>query len=539
MKQTRLFVMLCVAVLTAGVQTTQADIVDIPKPDMGDATLVVCAQNLRNYTTDFTSSRADCKDAECFAAKTNKIVQSLLYIDADIYAFCELEAKEVVLKQLVDSMNKSAGTVKYAFVSDGIDDENSYVRSGFVYRPDRVRTVGTNKAASSAYYYRYTMRYQMFEEIATGERFTLSMNHFKAKDNTEDMGNAKREANANDLVSAMNSISIDPDILIVGDLNCLVTESPIQIILNAGYTEQLLRYDASAYTHCYSGQQLIDHAFANATMATQVTGAGVVHICTSCGSTYTYDYTYSDHDPYMVGLKLYTEDDDTPCEDIDYSETFYSSLGKFTSVNVSGTNNWYCDASYHYAKMNGTASDDNEDWLISPAFDLSGHSNATLSFEHTANKGNSSQKTTMQTLWMSSDYDGGMPASATWTQVTIPTYPTGTNWTFVNSGNISIPSEFLTANMHFAFKYVAATQSEGSCWEIRNVKVKATCDSGAAIEQPTATPASIYVADGYIYGAEGMRIYTILGMDVTNQNGALHGIYIVRSGDESVKVIVR
>lgn len=539
MKQTRLFVMLCVAVLTAGVQTTQADIVDIPKPDMGDATLVVCAQNLRNYTTDFTASRADCNDAECFAAKTNKIVQSLLYIDADIYAFCELEAKEAVLKQLVDSMNKSAGTVKYAFVSDGIDDENTYVRSGFVYRLDRVRTVGTNKAATSANYYKYTMRYQMFEEIATGERFTLSMNHFKAKDNTEDKGNAKREANANDLVSAMNSVSIDPDILIVGDLNCMVTESPIQIILNAGYTEQLLRYDASAYTYCYSGQQLIDHAFANATMATQVTGAGVVHVCTSCGSTYTYDYTYSDHDPYMVGLKLYTEDDDTPCEDIDYSETFYSSLGKFTSVNVSGKNDWYCDASYHYAKMNGTASDDNEDWLISPAFDLSGHSNATLSFEHTANKGVVSKQTTMQTLWMSSDYDGGMPASATWTQVTIPTYPTGTNWTFVNSGNISIPSEFLTANMHFAFKYVAATQSEGSCWEIRNVKVKATCDSGSAIEQPTATPSSIYAVDGYIYGAEDMRIYTILGMDVTNQNGALHGIYIVRSGDESVKVMVR
>lgn len=189
--------------------------------------------------------------------------------------------------------------------------------------------------------------------------------------------------------------------------------------------------------------------------------------------------------------------------------------------------------------MNGTASDDNEDWLISPAFDLSGHSNATLSFDHTANKGNSSKKTTMQTLWMSSDYDGGMPASATWTQVTIPTYPTGTNWNFVNSGNIRIPSEFLTANMHFAFKYVAATKSEGSCWEIKNVKVNALCEDEMGVEQPTESAASIYAVDGYIYGAKDMRIYTILGMDVTNQNGALHGIYIVKSGDESVKVMVR
>ncbi len=539
MKQTRLVVMFVVAVMTIGLQKVQADIVDIAKPNMGDARLVVCAQNLRNYTTDFTSSRADCQDAECFAEKTKKIVQSLLYIDADIYAFCELEAKEVILKQLVDSMNKSAGSERYAFVEDGIDDVNTYVRSGFVYRKDRVKTVGANNAASSAYYYRYTMRYQVFEEIATGERFTLSMNHFKAKDNTEDKGNAKREANANDLVSALDLVRTDPDILIMGDLNCLVTESPIQIILDAGYTEQLLRYDASAYSYCYGEQQLIDHVLANATMASQVTGAGVVHICTQCGSTYTYDYTYSDHDPYMVGLKLYSEKEDTPCEDLDYSETFYSSLGGFTSVNVSGTNDWYCDTQNHYARMNGTGSDDNEDWLISPAFDLSGYSSAVLSFDHTANKGNSTKKTTMQTLWVSNDYDGSMPETATWTQLTIPNYPTGTNWTFVNSGSISIPAEYLTANMHFAFKYVAATKSEGSCWEIKNVKVQALCEDGTGVEQPTESAASVYVADGYIYGAEDMRIYTILGMDVTNLNGALHGVYIVRSGEESVKVIVR
>ncbi len=512
-------------------------------PDVGEPSLVVCAQNMRNYFMHIENNPKVNYTQLQLRQKTIQIADVFCFIDADIYAMCELEANDTILKVLTDSLNGRTSDRPYAYVVDGISDSDySFVKSGFIYRKDKVKTVGSNNASTSQTYYKYTMRYQMFEELATGERFTLSMNHFKAKTGVDSVDNAKRVSEATDLVNKMKYVTADPDILIMGDLNCEINEEPLQLLVDAGYEEQLLRFDSASISHCYSGSgQLIDHAFANSAMAAQITGAAVYHICTSCssGAAYNSDYRYSDHDPYLIGLKLTSDgSEDNPCEDLVFSETFATSLGGFSSVNVSGTNNWYVDTNYHYAKMYGAASDNNEDWLISPAFDLSKHQVATLSFDHTANKGNAANKTTMQTLWFSADYIDGDPSTGTWTQVTIPTYPAGTNWTFVNSGNIDIPAEFLVKDMHFAFKYVAATASEGSCWEIKNVVLNASC-SATAIEQPTATEAAIFAANGRIYGADNMRIYTVLGLDVTRQNGSLCGVYIVKVGNSVQKIIVR
>lgn len=513
-------------------------------PSIGEPDLVVLAQNVRNYFIHYTEAdRSDCGDEACLVSKTNRMVDVFRFANADIIALCELEANEVPLQVITDSLNGRTEDSPYAYVTDGIVDNGyTFIKSGFIYRKDKVKPIGANNASTSQTYYKYTMRYQMFEDLTSGGRFTLSMNHFKAKDTTEDQGNAKRVSEATDLKNKMQSITADPDILILGDLNCEIGEEPLQILVDAGYEEQLLIYNPAAFSHCYGGGELIDHVFANSTMATQITGAAVYHICTSCGDNAAYNsaYRYSDHDPYLVGLKLNAEsgeEETTECETMSYSETFYSSLGEFNSINVSGTNDWYCDANYHYAKMNGTASDNNEDWLVSPAFNLSKHQAATLTFEHTANKGTAANKTTMQTLWLSNDYEGGTPASATWTQVTIPNYPTGTNWTFVKSGNINIPKEFLTKNMHFAFKYVAATAAEGSCWEIKNVLLNADCVSG--IDEAPMSQTRIYSCNGRIYGADDMRIYNVLGIDVTAQNGSLNGVYIVIVGNETHKVIVK
>ena len=53
------------------------------------------------------------------------------------------------------------------------------------------------------------------------------------------------------------------------------------------------------------------------------------------------------------------------------------------------------------------------------------------------------------------------------------------------------------------------------------------------------TVADIYARDGRIYGAEGMRIYTVSGMDVTDQNGQLNGIYIVKAQTGVYKIAVK
>ena len=51
--------------------------------------------------------------------------------------------------------------------------------------------------------------------------------------------------------------------------------------------------------------------------------------------------------------------------------------------------------------------------------------------------------------------------------------------------------------------------------------------------------AGLYTQAGRIYGAEGARIYDLLGRDVTRQNGSLHGVYVVKTANAARKVIVK
>lgn len=283
-----------------------APIIDLP--DVGNGRIRILGNNLENYYYNYAeSSRPDYNTDAGRAEKTRKIVSMMLQANADIYAFCEVEAKPIVLQQLVDSLNKTAGVTYYATVSDGIDvTTDSYdnaLKSGFIYRTDKVAPYGSNYAATNVTYYKNVMRIQAFEDLESHERFTISMNHFKAKSDAKSV--AQRVDNANWLVSGLNNSSKvkDPDILILGDLNCGMSEEAITIIQNAGFTEQLLRFTSTAYSYCYQGsEELIDHVFANTTMAGHITGAGVWHYNTTCDGPKSSNYRYSDHDPYIVAL---------------------------------------------------------------------------------------------------------------------------------------------------------------------------------------------------------------------------------------------
>jgi hypothetical protein len=158
-------------------------------------------------------------------------------------------------------------------------------------------------------------------------------------------------------------------------------------------------------------------------------------------------------------------------EPVDYIfvEGFDATLGKFTTDNKLGAQNWYVNTTSQYAVMSGFAnniSNANEDWLISPTIDLTDKTSAKINFDHTINKGLVANLMTNHTLWLSNDN------GTTWEQVTITTYPKGNDWTFVNSGDIVIPQKFLgIATFKFAFKYLCST-AESASWEIRNVVVK-------------------------------------------------------------------
>ena len=78
--------------------------------------------------------------------------------------------------------------------------------------------------------------------------------------------------------------------------------------------------------------------------------------------------------------------------------------------------------------------------------------------------------------------------------------------------------------------------SDYSCgiWVSPEFEVKATSTGVDRVQTP-----AIYAHQGRIYGAEGARIYDLLGRDVTRLNGSLHGVYVVKTANAAQKVIVK
>ena len=166
-------------------------------------------------------------------------------------------------------------------------------------------------------------------------------------------------------------------------------------------------------------------------------------------------------------------DDPSQSDNTIFSISFTDGLGDFVAYSVSGDQIWSSDKTYG-AKISGFANSAchaNEDWLISPALDLSGKQNVVINFEHAINKGDVNNLTKNHTLWISSDYNEGDPTAANWTQVEIVTYPDGESWTYVNSGDIVIPAEFMVSSVRLAFKYLC-NDTESATWEIKDLKVR-------------------------------------------------------------------
>ena len=288
-------------------------------PDVGNARIRVVGQNAENYVANLESSNSSCDTQDEFEAKTNKIANAFLALQADIVAICEVERNDDILGYIVDAMNSIYGENVYTYITDGLYAHASAgdyqsLKSGYIYRSDKVTPQGSNTSPyRSGAEYKARMRIQAFKENSTNEVFVLSMNHFKAKDSSADAGEGTRMENVSNLIYALGNITTDPDILIMGDLNSYMGEAPIEALEEEGFEEQLVRFDANAYSYIYRGQRgILDHAMANSTMSEQVTGARVYHINTAGG----YNYKYSDHDAVLVGLSLGKQQQESGLNDV-------------------------------------------------------------------------------------------------------------------------------------------------------------------------------------------------------------------------------
>ena len=148
---------------------------------------------------------------------------------------------------------------------------------------------------------------------------------------------------------------------------------------------------------------------------------------------------------------------------IPFEETFVAGQGEFT---VDGDDVWSASSygSDYYMKASGFvdgAKTDSESMLVSPVIDLTAETAAFLSFDHTGKYFGT--MTDEATVW-AKKYE-----AKEWTKLTVPTYMTGSDYTFVNSGDIDL-KDFLGSKMQVAFKYVSTTTAAGT-WEVTNVKI--------------------------------------------------------------------
>ncbi len=351
-------------------------------PETVGGDLRVAAMNTLNYfiTPDYPTGdsrdnacgpvpqRVECRGADFdqpaeLTRQRDKLLAALSGLDADIIGLNEIENTTGVdplndpVSGIVPGLNAMPGVGPYAGIDTGVIGTDA-IRVGLIYRPDKVVPVGAFQVLTTAVDPRFIdtrsrpVLAQTFEEIATGARFTVAVNHLKSKgsacidigdpDTGDGQGNCNltRKAAAEALVDWLATDptgSGDRDFLIVGDLNSYAMEDPIDAI-RAGaddtpgtaddYTNLVAEHlGEHAYSFVFDGQAgYLDHALSGASLTPQVTGVAEWHINADEPDVVDYDTSFkgptqealyeansfraSDHDPILAGLDLDVTYDD-------------------------------------------------------------------------------------------------------------------------------------------------------------------------------------------------------------------------------------
>ena len=147
----------------------------------------------------------------------------------------------------------------------------------------------------------------------------------------------------------------------------------------------------------------------------------------------------------------------------------------------------------------------NVDWLISPSFDLTSTTYPLLSFwSRTTFNGEPLQ------LKVSTDYNGGDPASATWVDIN-GKFPgeTSNAWTLSEYINLSA---YKQSNVHFAFVYYSSND-DGARWTLDDILLQ----NSLTPPPPSLTVGTTGIQFGFTAaGNTSDKTFTFIGNDLTN-----------------------
>jgi predicted extracellular nuclease len=335
------------------------------EPPVIDGNLTAASFNVLNFfkTLDDGSTTAlgldprGADNADEFARQKAKLVVALAELDADVVGLVELENEfdstldgSTAIEELVLGLNEALGAGTYDYLYPGQQFVGSdAIAVGLIYKPSAVMPAGgtspaiLDDVAADALGFTNLPIFDgedsnrnplaaSFEHLASGEQFTVVVNHFKSKGGNGTAANADAgdgagswnqrrvdaaQALAAWLETAPTGLS-DDDVIILGDLNAYAQEEPVQTLISSGYTNV---EDADAYSFVFDGQiGTLDYALISDGLDDgRFVGAGVWHINADEADALDYNLDFgrdpayfdagsaarnSDHDPLLVAFSF-------------------------------------------------------------------------------------------------------------------------------------------------------------------------------------------------------------------------------------------
>lgn len=370
-----------------------------PAPADVGGELQVAAVNVENYFTTLSGGAGPnnlnprgARTETDLERQTDKIVKQLLTTKAEVFALQELEnggfGETSAIDKLVDEMNAKVGSATYAFVNPTVGNANGFIgtdaiTTGIVYDQTQVKVLYSdflvynevsadvtaaiadplNAIASAGDQVNDLQRSRpavaaVFEDLDTGEVFTVVSVHFKSKGDSDlqdladaaqahlagggttitqaqldallsdpnfDQGdgqgfwNKAREDAATETMdwvggafkaaaSAAAGKDVGGNVLIMGDFNAYAQEDPTQAVRNSGkYADLLAGREADSYSFVFNGQRgALDQGFVSNEMSGFVTGVTEWHVNADEPSLLGYSSRFDDarfysDDVYVAG----------------------------------------------------------------------------------------------------------------------------------------------------------------------------------------------------------------------------------------------
>ena len=188
-----------------------------------------------------------------------------------------------------------------------------------------------------------------------------------------------------------------------------------------------------------------------------------------------------------------------------FNQDWEGEMNGWTFVDVEGEMEWNV-SSYqgnHYAYANGYNHGANEDWCISPAFNLDAYSNPVLTFRTAKNYTGPDIE-----VFFSNNYNGTNPGGATWQPLTC-VLSTG-SWTWVESGAIDL-SSFSGTNCYIGFKYTCE-ESSAAGWEVDDILLVGQTSDPVVTVTPLALTGFTYMEGN---GPSDEQSFTISGLNLS------------------------